>query len=158
MGIAGLWHGPAWTYVVFGLMHGAGLAINQAWKKNKKKMPDWLGWLVTLAFVNAAFIVFRSPNIDFAENMLLALLPHGDWAANLPSLAALRGVFPLTPVLYERLIGLGIVLAFFFKTSTEAAQSFERTRFMTLATATLVWLAFFFMNAAQPKGFVYFAF
>jgi alginate O-acetyltransferase complex protein AlgI len=158
MGIAGLWHGPAWTYLIFGLMHGAALAINQAWKKNKKKMPDWAGWLLTLAFVNAAFIVFRSPNMDFAGNLLTSLLPHGDWAANLTSLAALRGAFPITPVLYERLIGLGVVVAFFFKTSTEMAQSFERTRFMTLATATMVWLAFFFMNAAQPKGFVYFAF
>ena len=158
MGIAGLWHGPAWTYLVFGLMHGSGLAINQAWKKNKKKMPDWLGWLLTLSLVNAAFIVFRSPNLDFAENMLIALLPHGDWAANLPSLVALQSAFPITPVFYERLIALGILVAFFFKTSTEMAQSFERTRFMTLATAALVWLAFFFMNAAQPKGFVYFAF
>jgi hypothetical protein len=64
----------------------------------------------------------------------------------------------MTPVFYERLIGLGILAAFFFKTSAEMAQSFQRTRFMTLATATLVWLGFFFMNAASPKGFVYFAF
>jgi alginate O-acetyltransferase complex protein AlgI len=158
MAIAGLWHGPAWTFVVFGLMHGAGLAVNQWWKKNKKKMPDSLAWLLTLVFVNAAFVFFRSPNIDFAENMLTAMLPHGDFAQNLPSLLALRNVFPITPVLYERLIGLGIVAAFFFRTSAELARSFERTRFMTLATATLVWLAFFFMNAAQPRGFVYFAF
>ncbi len=158
MGIAGIWHGPNWTYLVFGLMHGAALAMNQVWKKNKKKMPDSLGWLLTLIFVNAAFIVFRSPNMDFAGNMLNALLPHGDWGAVRPSIIALRGLFPLTPVLYERLIAVGVVAAFFFKTSTEMAKSFERTRFTTLATAALVWLAFFFMNASQPKGFVYFAF
>jgi D-alanyl-lipoteichoic acid acyltransferase DltB (MBOAT superfamily) len=158
MGIAGLWHGPNWTYLVFGLLHGAGLATNQWWKKNKKKMPDWLGWLLTLVFVNAAFVFFRSPNIDFAENLLTAMLPHGDSAANLPSLLALRNVFTITPVLYVRIVALGVVCALFFKTSAELSQSFERTRFRTLATATLVWLAVFFMNAAQPRGFVYFAF
>jgi D-alanyl-lipoteichoic acid acyltransferase DltB (MBOAT superfamily) len=94
MGIAGIWHGPAWTFLVFGLMHGTALAINQVWKKNKKKMPDWLGWLITLIFVNAAFIVFRSPNLDFAENMITSLWPQGDWAAMRPSIVALRGLFP----------------------------------------------------------------
>jgi len=29
---------------------------------------------------------------------------------------------------------------------------------IAIIVGTLVWLAFFFMNAAQPKGFVYFAF
>ena len=77
---------------------------------------------------------------------------------NLPSLLALRNVFSLTPALYERLIGIGVVAALFFKSSAELAQSFERTRFTTLATAMLVWLAIFFMNASTPKGFVYFAF
>jgi D-alanyl-lipoteichoic acid acyltransferase DltB (MBOAT superfamily) len=158
MGIAGLWHGPAMTFIVFGLLHGAGLAINQWWKKNKKKMPDGLGWLLTLILVNSAFVFFRSPNVDFAENMLIAMLPHGDWAGNLTSLANLKSVFPMTPVLYERLIALGVISAFFFQTSAEMAESFERTRFRTLATATLVWLGFFFLNAAAPKGFVYFAF
>jgi D-alanyl-lipoteichoic acid acyltransferase DltB (MBOAT superfamily) len=158
MGIAGIWHGPAWTFLVFGLMHGAALAINQVWKKNKKKMPDWLGWLITLVFVNAAFAVFRSPNLDFAENLLTSLWPHGDWAAVRPSIIALRGLFPLTPILYERLIAIGVIVALFFKSSSQLAESFERTRFRTLATATLIWLAFFMMNAAQPKGFVYFAF
>lgn len=158
MGIAGIWHGPNWTFLIFGLMHGAALAINQAWKKDKKKMPDWLGWVLTLAFVNAAFIVFRSPNMDFAENMLTALLPHGDWTNFWPAFLAMKGAFPVTPMFYAKLIAIGVVVGLFFKSSKEMAEAFERTRFTTLATATLVWLALFLMNSAAPKGFVYFAF
>ena len=138
MGIAGIWHGPNWTFLIFGLMHGAALAINQAWKKDKKKMPDWLGWVLTLAFVNAAFIVFRSPNMDFAENMLTALLPHGDWTNFWPSFLAMKSAFPITPMLYAKLIAIGVVVGLFFKSSKEMAEAFERTRFTTLATATLV--------------------
>ena len=31
--IAGLWHGPSWNFVLFGLFHGFGLIINHIYKK-----------------------------------------------------------------------------------------------------------------------------
>ncbi|MCH2152464.1 MAG: hypothetical protein MK089_03910 [Phycisphaerales bacterium] len=39
MFIAGLWHGPAWTFVVFGLSQGLFLSINHVWASMKKKHP-----------------------------------------------------------------------------------------------------------------------
>jgi alginate O-acetyltransferase complex protein AlgI len=41
MAIAGLWHGPAWTFVIFGLLHGVALAANQVWRRRKLPMPGW---------------------------------------------------------------------------------------------------------------------
>ena len=32
MGLGGLWHGAAWTFVLWGLFHGAGLAIQHGWQ------------------------------------------------------------------------------------------------------------------------------
>ena len=29
--LGGLWHGAAWTFVVWGALHGAYLCINHAW-------------------------------------------------------------------------------------------------------------------------------
>ena len=34
MAIAGLWHGAAWTFVVWGLWHGVGLAAHRLWSGN----------------------------------------------------------------------------------------------------------------------------
>ena len=34
MAIAGLWHGAAWTFVLWGLWHGVGLAIHRLWSAN----------------------------------------------------------------------------------------------------------------------------
>jgi len=34
MAVIGLWHGAAWTFVVWGLYHGMGLAIHRAWSAN----------------------------------------------------------------------------------------------------------------------------
>ncbi|MDB4933811.1 MAG: D-alanyl-lipoteichoic acid acyltransferase DltB, superfamily, partial [Labilithrix sp.] len=78
MGIAGLWHGPAWTYIVFGLIHGVSLAVNQYWKKSKRRLPRGMGWLVTFLLVNAAFVVFRSPTLGSALTMLGSMIPHGN--------------------------------------------------------------------------------
>ncbi len=86
MSIAGLWHGPAWTFVIFGALHGCALAANQIWRRRKKKMPAWLGWLMTFTFVNISFVFFRSPNVPAAIHMLYSMLPHPHmldlWALN----------------------------------------------------------------------------
>ena len=68
---SGLWHGAAWTYVIWGLMHGIGLSIETLTKKPFKKIRKSLGEfyynnltrIITLIFVLSTFIVFRAANI-----------------------------------------------------------------------------------------------
>lgn len=60
MFVSGLWHGAAWTYVIWGIMHGSALIINHTWRKLKIKMPKFMGWLITFNFINISFIIFRS--------------------------------------------------------------------------------------------------
>src|SRR4029077_2586125 len=39
--IAGAWHGSTWNFVIFGGLHGAGLVVNQYWKKKSKhRLPS----------------------------------------------------------------------------------------------------------------------
>lgn len=65
--LAGLWHGPSWTYVVFGLLHGFGLIINHIFRKFIFfKIHSLLSWFITFNFINITFLMFRSENIfDF---------------------------------------------------------------------------------------------
>ena len=46
--IAGLWHGAAWTFVLWGGLHGLGLSVNHWWeahrRKNKQK-PRQQWWI-----------------------------------------------------------------------------------------------------------------
>jgi alginate O-acetyltransferase complex protein AlgI len=155
MGIAGLWHGPAWTFVIFGLLHGAGLSANQIWKKKKLgKIPDWLGWLLTFLFVNLTFIFFRSPSVAVAAQMIARLLPSG----HVMGFAALAATLPLTPTIIVRPVVIGAILAFAFASSAEMENAFQPRLLTAAATATLVLTALFFMNSAAAKQFVYFAF
>lgn len=62
--IAGLWHGPSWNFVMFGLFHGVGLVINHAYKLFLNfKIPKLFTWFLTFNFVNISFIFFRSEEI-----------------------------------------------------------------------------------------------
>ena len=154
MSIAGLWHGPAWTFILFGVLHGLALAANQVWKKKKLKMPDWLGWVMTFVFVNITFVFFRSPTVTLALHMLHAMMPH----AGLLGIKELKGVLPMTPVLIMRPVIIGIVLAFFFKTSHAIAEESAWNYRTVAATAVLLGLSIFYMNSSPAKEFVYFAF
>lgn len=154
MGIAGLWHGPAWTYITFGLIHGVALVINQAWKRSGFRLPPGLGWLLTFLLVNAAFVVFNSRDLASAASMLYAMVPHGDLFGSTLLKTAIQSYSEL--VLRPTLVG--VVLAFAFRSAWERALVFRPTTGAALATSTLFVLSFICINSSVTKRFVYFAF
>lgn len=69
MCIAGLWHGAAWTFVLYGALHGIIIVINHIMKKRKLKLPKWLAVFLTFQFINIVFTIFRAENIQTALNI-----------------------------------------------------------------------------------------
>ena len=69
MGLCGLWHGAGWTFVIWGLLHGAGLIVCRAWDQADMPMPAWLGWVLTVLFAALAFMIFRAPDLGVVLNM-----------------------------------------------------------------------------------------
>jgi alginate O-acetyltransferase complex protein AlgI len=73
--IIGTWHGPSWTYVVFGTMHGTFMCINELYnvltRKKRRKTGDsrvaifCYGFLTVLAFVTAE-VPFRADTVTDA--------------------------------------------------------------------------------------------
>jgi len=77
MAIGGLWHGANWTFLVWGLLHGLGLAVYRGWQAlrgNPKPAASVaarvIAILVTFHFVTFAWIFFRSANLDNALAIL----------------------------------------------------------------------------------------
>jgi alginate O-acetyltransferase complex protein AlgI len=68
--LGGLWHGAAWTFVAWGGLHGVGLAVNAAWNRAGLPMPRPVGWALTLLFVMAGWVLFRSPDFATAAGVL----------------------------------------------------------------------------------------
>jgi D-alanyl-lipoteichoic acid acyltransferase DltB (MBOAT superfamily) len=83
MALGGLWHGAAWTFVAWGIMHGILIGSNhllRAWRgmPNQGK-PDslaktWLFRLMTFACVTLAWVFFRSQEFGQAFEMLESML------------------------------------------------------------------------------------
>ena len=75
--LCGLWHGPAWNFVVWGLYHGTGLAIcaNYRALPGFGKLVGWVfdkfpfvAWLLTQLFVCLGWLLFFYP-LDKALQM-----------------------------------------------------------------------------------------
>lgn len=116
MTIAGLWHGPAMTYVVWGVMHGIALAINQVWKRRKLKLPKGFGWFLTMMFVNVSLVVFRAPDLGTAAHVLrMMFVPFGVNASGNLVGAQLGQFFTSDVMVRACVIGLPIFAVFLWR-------------------------------------------
>jgi len=87
MAIAGLWHGAAWTFVVWGLWHGGGLVLHRAWTTRiVPKVPAlrrggfFLGAVstsTTFAFVSVGWLLFAATSFSNAGRVLHGLFRMG---------------------------------------------------------------------------------
>ncbi|HEY3139217.1 MAG TPA: MBOAT family O-acyltransferase [Blastocatellia bacterium] len=92
--VGGLWHGPAWTFVAWGLLHGIGLAVVRGWTTLKRRFvltsssTRWsrvLAGLVTLHFVCFAWVFFRADSLQSALAVLRQLSTFTADTSNLPT-------------------------------------------------------------------------
>jgi alginate O-acetyltransferase complex protein AlgI len=73
MALGGLWHGAGWTFVVWGCLHGLGLAAGVLWRKRGWAMPAPLGWTLLTGFLLVTWVFFRAPSLGAAADMLAAM-------------------------------------------------------------------------------------
>jgi alginate O-acetyltransferase complex protein AlgI len=67
MVLGGLWHGANWTFVLWGLVHGLGIAaLHLVRGFARLAWPKWLAVLLTFHFVTAAWVLFRAPDLSTA--------------------------------------------------------------------------------------------
>ena len=71
--LAGLWHGAGWTFVVWGVLHGAALNVHRAWGYLSWSLPRWLSWLCTFQFLNVSWVVFRAQDMESAASILKSM-------------------------------------------------------------------------------------
>ena len=100
MTLGGLWHGAAWTFVLWGALHGAGLSVEHAvGERRLARVPVWLRWFVVLHVVVLGWILFRSPDLA-AVGEFLSRLAHPGPATlwSVPVVLAVLAVFVVQAV------------------------------------------------------------
>ncbi len=69
--LTGLWHGAAWTFVVWGAYHGSLLLLER--KFGGRLLPGVGGRIITLVLVMFGWIVFRAPDFTVAAEVFTSL-------------------------------------------------------------------------------------
>lgn len=75
--VSGLWHGAAWTFILWGALHGLAQCLNRFFKKQYENFHKAFQWLITFVFVNATWLIFRASTISDIKLMLKRLLMGG---------------------------------------------------------------------------------
>lgn len=106
--LGGLWHGAAWTFVLWGGLHGGYLIIENVWRRisRNRNMPTVrpLQWLVTFIAVVLAWVIFRAESLTTArvvyQGMVnTASLAFGTRYINMTRMLVLMGLLVLSVVM-----------------------------------------------------------
>jgi alginate O-acetyltransferase complex protein AlgI len=81
--LGGLWHGAAWTFVLWGVFHGLMLVVNHAWHYLRRRvgLPPGKGHVagrlaaivLTFIAVTSAWVLFRASSLASAGSILSAM-------------------------------------------------------------------------------------
>src|SRR5579875_80939 len=99
--LGGLWHGAAWNFVIWGGLHGCGLA-GERWYDERRGTEvvryKILRWFITFQFVCFAWIFFRADGLGTVGEMAGQLIGGG-------------GTTTVTPAVFLLILG-GLMLQF----------------------------------------------
>ena len=150
MSLGGLWHGANWTFLIWGIFHGALLTIHHAFgrKEDERRNPivNAIRMFVTFHLVCIGWVFFRAESINIAWQMLQQMFsPHLMAAtATLAPYALLCGVLYLLMIADEYLA---------------PGKYFERLS--VPARAIVLFVCFLMIVLFQPQrgvAFIYFQF
>ena len=80
--ISGLWHGAAWTFVIWGALHAVGYSLTRALESSsfyRERVPMLLKQGLTFLFVTFAWIFFRAESLADARLIVARIFGFG-WA------------------------------------------------------------------------------
>ena len=160
--VVGLWHGPNWTYVLFGLINGlfyVPLILSGSFFKKKKLKTNKYGFigfsdllkiLKTFLLITFAFIVFRAEDLSHAKKFL-------------------SGIFDSTFFTYPTISNIGVPLffsiLFFIFEWFSRHKEFPLSNFELRLNRPLRWIiyiaiiiAIFCFESSQKQQYIYFQF
>jgi alginate O-acetyltransferase complex protein AlgI len=156
MFIGGLWHGAAWTFVVWGLIHGLCLVMerllrsvfrNAAWTR-ALGVQVLLG-LGTYAVICLAWVFFRATDFATASRLVQAMtgvLATGD------------AILPTREILQVALVTLGLLGAHWLLRNTTLEHIVDKAPRPVLAGVWTLMIGGIILTQGNGNAFIYFQF
>lgn len=144
MCIGGLWHGAAWTFVVWGMYHGALLGAYALYGRAWDRLPAAARRAGTFMLVLLGWVIFRATDLGMAGVMLRKMfVPERGF-----SLAAVGGLT----------VALGAAAWWSHWGPSSFQLKHEWSPAQSLALAALFLMTLATMYGGQPSPFLYFQF
>jgi alginate O-acetyltransferase complex protein AlgI len=151
--LGGLWHGAAWTFIVWGGLHGIYLLLERLQRQYLPfKITAWNGMFlafVTFTCINITWVFFRAREFDTAWNMIQSMFYLN------PDGTKILQTFDIIKVL--TLIAILFVTHWFMRNTSVKEVSTK----VSPTVLAITWAAMFFLIAiSQGSGeqFIYFQF
>lgn len=153
--VSGLWHGAAWTFVLWGALHGSAIVIHKCWEKSKLKLPSFFAVSITFLFVNFAWVLFRAHDFSDVARLWSAMV----YFKGAESFVGLNGILMMSGV--ERIINLPLLITaligvFVFPNAIQISRENRFCRWDSLVTSVSIVLAILCMGRISP--FIYYNF
>lgn len=159
--LGGLWHGASFRYILWGLLHGFGLAIHKYYSALNlpkatstfgKSLTSIGGILLTFHFVCFSWIFFRAANMEIAGQMINQITAHFNGLLFFDFISGYKGVIFLMTVGY---------ILHFIPASTEKRAETWVTQLPLAGKAVLVASIIILViqtKSAEIQPFIYFQF
>jgi alginate O-acetyltransferase complex protein AlgI len=160
--IGGLWHGAAWTFIIWGAFHGIGLIIHRFWQKLNVNMPRVFAIILTFIFVNSTFAIFRATNITSATKVLKGCFDLSGFITPQVFHGVIRFKNTLSQIPWQDFnlsvftLIAAIIIAFAFRNSFEIARNLKPKAVYSIIIGFFVcWIL---LNMNRVNEFLYFNF
>ena len=144
--VSGLWHGAAWTFIIWGAIHGILLIVEKEVNFQKLVPIKFLRIVLVFSLVNFAWIFFRANSMHDALLVISGIFKF-NWHFNLADFCAYKG--PMN--LLISFMGLGLFL--FFQNRTYIRE----IRYNVLTLSILI-LLIITLGVYDEQQFIYFQF
>ncbi len=152
--IGGLWHGAGWTFIFWGFLHGAAMAVHRAWKELNFTVNKYLAWFITFNFLNASWVFFRAKEWGDAIKVLKGMFGMNE-INNINSLISFGGIAKETFFVMV-IITMFSIYTFFAKNSNEMLLNFKYSQKDLVFSVTLTIIAI--LQFSEVSTFLYFNF
>ncbi len=158
--LGGLWHGAAWTFVVWGAIHGGFLSLEH-WRRTRRvergleepRDTAWRRWgarLLTFQIVCFAWVFFRAESFSNAADVLARIFDPSHWLDASP-LVKISILLAIAAGIGEQFISKGVL----------ARMMARFSRLSPVSMGIVLGFVLLLINTMGPRGvapFIYFRF
>ena len=168
--ISGFWHGAAWTFVLWGVIHGIANICTRIFKEQLEKCHTVVLWIANFFFINFTWLIFRVESLEQLKIIITRLFTFS-FGVNLATILEFKtaeldlffkitGLINRIPYYNYIFMIIFVVGAVFIVLNTENVQikmqKFKETSFRSIFIAGLLFLCICSLQTVST--FLYFNF